>query len=353
MAWNPEQPPFPEDAVRAVAGLLVASPACQPDSGLAPRSACGTADAAMVAWIARSWHVAAAAWPRIRDRLDVPAEVRQACRSAYLATISHNATLRRVAIDVIGGLNRLGIVPMVLKGGCQLFDPPGGHAGTRVMVDLDLLVSPGRDGEAFAFLVDRGYVPEPDWDTERHHHWPKAKGPDHGVVVEIHKTPWAGGGAIERECFLAAGVPIPVAGVQCLLPCTRHRLLHNAIHGVEGALRSAVTWEADDPGRAVRCVNLRQLFDFAELAACRGHDVDWPLLLAEADRFGRGADLRQWASLAEDIFAPGLPQGVAAWEVDRPERRSLRGRFRCTAIPVLRRLGWLETVRQWRSRAVN
>ncbi|MFM1997473.1 MAG: hypothetical protein RLZZ111_1860 [Planctomycetota bacterium] len=341
--------------MRAVASLLVAppQPTASQDAGIAPRPACGTADAATAAWVARYWHVAAAAWPRIRDRLDVPREVRQACRSAYLANLSHNAVLRGVALDLIGGLNRLGIVPMLLKGGCQLFDPPGGHAGTRVMVDLDLLVPSGRDQEAFAFLMDRGYEPEAGWNTERHHHWPKAKGPGHGVVAEIHKTPWDGGGSGEAEAFFHAAVPCPAAGVQCLLPCTRHRLLHNAVHGVESALRHSFIWEADEPDRAVRFVNLRQLFDFAELAACRSDDIDWQLLLAEADRFGHGADLRQWAFLAEDLFRPGLPGGVAIWEVDRPERRSPGGRLHAAAKVVLRRLGWLDAVRAWRSRAVN
>jgi hypothetical protein len=339
--------------VRAVAALLLAPPETGSERSVAPAPACGAADAATVAWIARYWHVAAAAWPRIRDRLDVPQEVREACRSAYLANISHNARLRRAAVDVITGLNGLGIVPLVLKGGCQLFDPPGGHAGTRVMVDLDLLVPPGRDREAFAFLIDRGYLPEPGLDVARHHHWPKAQRPDDGTVVEIHKTPWYRGEAATTEAFFAAAVPIPTAEVQCLLPCTRHRLLHNAIHGVEAVLRHSFIWEADEPGRAVRFVNLRQLFDFAELAACRGHDVDWPLLLAEADRFGHGADLRQWAFLAEDLFAPGLPRAVAAWEVDRPERRSVGGRLHAAARVVLRRLGWLDLVRTWRSRAVS
>jgi hypothetical protein len=346
------QPPFPEAVVRAVAGLLIASPGGAA-GGVAPGPACGAADASMVAWVARYWHVAAAIWPRIRDRLDVPLEVRQACRSAYLANISHNATLRRVAIDLIGGLNRLGIVPLVLKGGCQLFDPPGGHAGTRVMVDLDLLVPRGRDHEAFAFLVDRGYVPEPGLDVARHHHWPKATDPMHGVVVEIHKAPWYGGDMAATEALFAAAVPSAATDVDCLLPCTRHRLLTSAIHGMEADLHHSCVWEADDPGRAIRFVNLRQLFDFAELAACRGDDVDWPLLLAEADRFGRGPDLRQWAFLVEDLFGPGLPRDVAVWDVARPGLESLGGRLRVAANLLLRRLGWLDAIRRWRSPSVR
>lgn len=50
----------------------------------------------------------------------MPQEVRQACRSAYLAIIAHNALLQRVAIDLVAGLNGLGIVPMILDLGGQL-----------------------------------------------------------------------------------------------------------------------------------------------------------------------------------------------------------------------------------------
>jgi len=58
---------------------------------------------------------------------------------------------------------------MLLKGGCQLFDPPGAQ-GTRFMVDLDVLAPPGQDRLSFDLLSQQGFVPTEGWDTDAFHH---------------------------------------------------------------------------------------------------------------------------------------------------------------------------------------
>lgn len=339
-------PPFDARVVRAVAALLgpgAVVPA-DPLSGVDPG-----------AWIhvSRFWHVAPRLWLTLRQSTGVPDKVREQLRTEYWRTVHASAGLRTAANDLIATLNGQGVVPMLLKGGCHLFDPPAGHTGTRVMVDLDVLVPPGQDRRCFDTLCGLGFVPAEDWDTERFHHWPKltrtGTGTDEPLVVEIHKTPWLGGGSGENEAFFAASVPATNAAGNARLPCTAHRLLHNAVHMFEGQFEHYAVWQPGEIDDAIGCTNLRQLLDFVDLCWYRGDTCDWDWLLAEAERFGRRHDLAQWAFLARELCAAPVPDRVAQWHVGRPEPRTIGARCERVAKRVLRCTGMLEAVRRLRT----
>jgi hypothetical protein len=349
-------PPFDSEMVRAVAHALSRREAV-------PADPLRDLDPEAFAYLARYWHVAPSLWLRLRDCPTAPAIVRDQLRAEYWRNIKANTALRAAASDLFVALNAQGVVPMLLKGGCQLFDPPAGHVGTRFMVDLDLLVPPGQDGISFDTLRGLGFVPAEGWDTEEStrffrsfHHWPKLTRPDDGLVVEIHRTPWLGGGTDEAEAFFASSTPIQsAAGAgNARLPCAAHRLLHNAVHAFEpGLFRCVAIWDDCDLDRAIGCTDLRQLLDFVELCSFRGDELDWGWLLAEADRFGHKPELQQWAYLARTLFGVSLPDGLAAWNADRPEWRPLRIRCRIVAKRALHRTGLLGPVRRWKSTWVN
>jgi Uncharacterised nucleotidyltransferase len=340
---SPAAPPFDSGVVRAVAGVL------RPDAVVAADPLEGV-DPEAFAYLARYWHVAATVWLRVRDCPGVPASVRAPLRAFYWQNVEVNAARRSATTELIAVLNAQGIEPMLLKGGCQLFDPPGGHAGTRFMVDLDLLVPPGQDRRSFELLCQRGFAPFEDWDTSGHHHWPKLKRPGDGLVVEIHKAPWFGGGTAETEAFFASSTPIANIAGSASLPSTGHRLLHNAIHAFEGLFLWIALWDAHDLDKAIGCANLRQLLDFVEICFYRGREADWGWILAEADRVGHRADLEQWAGLARELFAARVPDTVANWHVDRPQGRTFDARFRRASKAALRRTGLLGPVRRLKRR---
>jgi len=281
----------------------------------------------------------------------VPAVVRDQLRAEYWRNVNANAARQAAASHLFATLNAQGVVPVLLKGGCQLFDPPAGHAGARFMVDLDLLAPPGQDRISFDTLCQLGFVPEEGWDTDAHHHWPKLTRPDDGLVVEIHKTPWMGGGAAAAEAFFASSTPIANAAGSGRLPCAAHRLLHNAVHAFfDSPFGYVAIWDAYDLDIAIGYTDLRQLLDFVELCTFRGNELDWGKVLAEADRFGHKADLQQWASMARELCAAPLPDDVATWNVDRPELRPFRARCRYVANAALHKTGLLGPVRRWKSR---
>src|SRR5262249_33662663 len=153
--------------------------------------------------------------------------------------------------------------------------------GTRFMVDLDLLVPPGHDRRSYELLCQRGFAPFEDWDTAGHpHHWPKLKRPGDGLVVEIHRAPWSGGGTAETEAFFPSSTPSANIVGSASLPCTGHRLLHNAIHAFEGLFGWVALWDAHDVDNVIGSANLRQLLDFVELCFYRGREADWGWILA-------------------------------------------------------------------------
>lgn len=340
------QPPFDARLIRSVAVLLPPH---------AEVSATPLGDFAPDEWsyVCRYWHIAPRLWLKLRHRSGVPSPVADQLRAEYWTTVATNARLRTAADELTATLNGQGVVPLFLKGACHLFDPPSGHAGTRVMVDLDVLVPVGQDRLSFETLCNQGFVPATGWDTDRFHHWPKltrpAAGPGDPLVVEIHKTPWLGGGAAEAEAFYAASVPTTTATGDARLPCAAHRLLHNAVHAFEGQFRHYAVWEPDEVDDAIGCTDLRQLLDFVDLCHHRGNASTWETLLAQADRFGRRSELQQWSFLARELCSAPVPDGLARWNVDRPEPRSAWARCHRVAKGVLRSTGMLGTVRRIRN----
>jgi hypothetical protein len=346
-------PPFDRRDVRAVAAAL--APSAHPEAlGWQKRK-----PAALLA-VARHWQVTPPLWRSLRAQSGLDPSLAHELRQDYWENVRANAHWTRAAEEIVGRLNRLGVEPLLLKGAGQLFDPPGGHAGTRYLVDLDLLVPIGRDEACQEALIAAGFSAAEAWDSPGHHHWPKLRRSSEDglppVVVEIHRYPRFGGNLRETREFLADSVAHAVPGGRCRLLSTTHRLLLNAVHALgpcEGGLHWAVLRaERHD---AIEQVNLRQLLDFAELATLRHDSFRWPDLLASADRMGVRWDLQQWAYLARTLMASPVPPAVARWYTARPDWRTPRqlifragraGLRACGLLTPLRRLRRERTARR-------
>jgi|GEM_PF-1201523 len=339
-------PPFETRDVRAVASALAPGP--HPEA-LAWRQ---RVPAALLA-VARHWQVTPPLWRALRAQSGLDAGLAEELRHDYWANVRANAHWTRAAEEVVGVLNRLGVEPLLLKGASHLFDPPGGHSGTRYLVDLDLLVPVGRDEACQEALIAAGFSAADAWDSPGHHHWPKLRQSSADglppVVVEVHRYPRLGGNLRETAEFFAASVPHPVPGGCGRLPSTTHRLLLNAVHALgpcEGDLHWAVL--RAERRDAIEQVNLRQLLDFAELATLRRDSFRWPDLLAAADRMGARWDLQQWTHLARTLMASPAPPEVARWYTARPDWRTPRQLVSRVARAGLRACGLLTPLRRLR-----
>jgi hypothetical protein len=347
-----QSPPFSAPLVQQLAHLLQS----RVDDVVWPAD--GSKDYDAFDYLIRYWHVAPALWVRLRQHPGVPMALRAMLRAHYLENVQRNGWLRAQLIWLCGELNPLGITPMVLKGGCQLFDPPSGHAGVRYMTDLDVLVRPGQDQLAYAHLQTLGFLPEQTWIPERCHQWPKLIRAEDGFGVEIHRAPWERAGAREAQALWQDAVRVADSPVPLFLPSITHRLVHNAIHGfTDWPFRYLAVWQPAAQARIVGSVDLKQLYDFVEICQLRPGELAWPEVLRTAERFGRLPEFQQWAALAQQLFGLDLPPGVGRWEQERPGTRGLGGwrrRWRIRggmlAADTLRQLGLLAPLQVWKTR---
>lgn len=343
------QPMFPAELVRSAAGLF-----CE-DPGAASFGNASEHDA--LAALIRHWHIGPPLWLRLRHRQDLPPVLRSMLRQEYLANVERNRQLRDGLLELLALLNGRGIIPMLLKGGCQLIDPPSGHAGLRYMNDIDLLLPPGQDHATFALLTDLGFTYESIWIRDRCHQWPKLTRPDGTFSVEVHRLPWAG--ANEQHAFALWTHAAPASGIPATvyLPSLDHRLLHNAVHGfTDWPFSYVAAWQSEAFDRVLGCVDLKQLYDFVDICRQRRDQIFWPELLSTAERFGSLAQLQQWAALAKTLFDLGLPAGVGRWDYPGDRARGITAsvrRLRVLALKMtaesLAAIGVLDSMYRWKT----
>lgn len=265
---------------------------------------------------------------RLLDGL--PVEIRDYLDGMRDLNRLRNRELRAALIDIARALNLLGIEPLLLKGANALLadDYPG--AADRVIGDLDLGVPPGREAVAVSALRDLGYRPPPvtgaagpllPWEGRPvSHHHPPLLHPTRPVKVELHRRLLYNRRDDARLQVDLTATPHRLAsGAVVRVPDAGTRLLHNFLHA-----------QINDRLRRLRCLNLRQLLDFAALAQ-RHPEALTPALLARLRPRRRRAFL-EYLAQAEDwlglAYPPALPR---AWSA----RRELWLQER-----VLTRAGW-------------
>ena len=255
----------------------------------------------------------AAAGHRLGLSERLPAEVRDYLDGMRELNRLRNRDLLVALVAIARALNPLGIEPLLLKGANALL--PGAYPGAadRVIGDLDLALPPGAEAAATAALIDLGYrpgvsahPPPPPLPgvARRAHHAPPLLHLDLPVKVELHRRLLANP---RDDARLQAGMRTHIyslaAGAVARVPDVGTRLLHNFLHA-----------QINDRQRRLRCLNLRQLLDFAALAQSRP-DVLTPALLGRL-RPRRRLALLEYLAQAEHwlglTYPPDLPRVASA-----------------------------------------
>ncbi|MEQ9814713.1 MAG: nucleotidyltransferase family protein [Azospirillaceae bacterium] len=202
--------------------------------------------------------------------------------------------------EAIRLLRRAGIPAMLLKGAALI---AAGLASPRdrVLLDVDLLVSPTDFLRAFQALRAAGWqrepypFPDPYLHVAHYAHSHAAPLTAEGErEVDLHRlsnqvTRYAG---FDREMWEAAGV-VDFQGVEARLPAPADLLLHVLLHGIQARHGGVLTWQGD-----------------ARLLLGRG-DVDWQRFL---DRTRRHLLQRLVGRAFEVLGERGIfpPDGVVA-----------------------------------------
>jgi hypothetical protein len=201
----------------------------------------------------------------------LPAEVAQ-----YLSMIAErnsmrNERLRAQLHELVGAFNRVGIVPILLKGAAGLFGAPDAYAASRMVTDLDLLIGADEVAEAVAALSALGYRRLEGRAVGAHAVGDFIRDIDVGaidlhlhLVNEPHLLP------IEEAAGRA--MILSVGGLQARVLSPSDRVLHLLLHDL-----------VQDHGIHDGRLNFRHLHEIAVLAAT-GAPLHWDAIIAHLDR---------------------------------------------------------------------
>lgn len=206
---------------------------------------------------------------------------------------------------VLRVLDRIGVVPVALKGAASLLTDLYPDPGIRILGDLDLLVPQVALGQAAQELREAGFDPaEPPrrWFPIETHQLPIQHHKRTGVGVELHRS------VVSSEFRRLLGTPA-VFEAACwrdfrrlavLVPSPTDRVLHNIVH----------TQLAD--GNYKRgSVALRQILELALLSSRYEAQIDWTVIRARFAAAGRLPLLRDTMGIVAGLFGVPVPSAVS------------------------------------------
>ena len=235
-----------------------------------------------------------------------PAAVKQMLGdfAAQTRSLSEEALVQ--IAEVVGRLNRIGVVPMLFKGAAHAVTGLYPHVAMRYLADVDIVVPADRIEACVSALEGEGYVACGEWPGVQWHHVPGLARPDRPLIVELHR--WAMAAPHSRflpaEELLASGVAIEVAGARALVPSHFHAALIAIAHS-----------ELVDRNYLLARFDLRRLIDVAllqrsepdaalpERLAKRFRDYGAPTAFAYNQRWLGFVDRRTAASGASGVLA--------------------------------------------------
>jgi hypothetical protein len=225
------------------------------------------------------------------SRLDVlPHEVRDYCAFIHERNSERNRRLLAQLVEAVGALNALDIQPTLLKGAATLFTAPADRQGSRMMCDLDLMVTHGEHEAAEACLRGIGYRTTYGMEGM----WR----PDDAGLLELH----SGSGSFDRyypKEELARSSTIASRGAEKVkLTSSTCRALHLIVHD---QIKEGDYWRGT--------VDLRHLHDLYELTQAP-EAIDWDYLRdVLSDRLGRHSLQTQVLAL-HALFGTPLPSVI-------------------------------------------
>ncbi len=265
-----------------------------------------------------------ARWRRLGWLPMLPADVREYVADLHRLNRDRNRTLLHQMTEIVRALNRVHIVPIVLKGGIHLFESayPGRDKGARMMRDLDILVPAADLERAVGILTELGYVVA-DRYPNGHHAYGEFSRPGVPGSVDLHTELVDPYYVLPAEEVRERSVALSAKHLRVAAPSPTDRILHHLLH-------AQVHYLGDYYHGTLR---LNQLYEFAVLAKKYESEIDWNLIAGRMADFRLSTPLHSYLLATERLF--GLRWPLAAelrWRAGLHVRRCLL-QFR---IPALR-----------------
>ena len=254
--------------------------------------------------------IAPAFWVALRDRklIDyLPSKVRECLFKKYLFNTFKNKYFKEQAIKVIRQFNSIGVEPILLKGSASLFVKTFDDPGSRVMVDLDILVPKKTAEGCWNALLALGYLPIEDnlhyhIDYGSHHHLRPLYHPSGHGTIEVHQDAIPNSVATILPTKLIWEQAEPVInewGIAMSVPSPTHRILHNFLHS-----------EFINQTYARGKISLRSLYELVMVQGFFNEKIDWEMIKQLISRNGREKVLCAWLYLAHRLFGNPMPDSV-------------------------------------------
>jgi hypothetical protein len=261
--------------------------------------------------MANTQRVTPALWVALRNRgliESLPLDVREYLRQVHRLNTLRNLCLKAQAIEAVRQLNAIGIEPVLLKGGAYLLIEMFDDLGSRVMVDLDILVPQKAAEDCWNTLRSLGYCPiedNPDYyvDYSVHHHLRPLYRSGECGKIEIHRDVLPQGTAhlLPTQLVWMHVEPIEESGVTMGVLSPTYRILHNLLH-------SNLVNRAYARGN----LSLRSLHELVMTQAVFNECIDWKTIRQLMDRGGQVKILHAWLYLAHRWFGSPLPDPIRA-----------------------------------------
>ena len=248
----------------------------------------------------------------------LPAELRTYLGGVHALNLERNQRLKAQALEIAAILNRIGVEPVLLKGGIHLFDPGfgdpnsgdansgdpnsgdpnSGDMGARMMFDLDMAVPKASFEPSLAALKSAGFAAE---DREWIYHYPPLARPGDRATLELHLEIAEQRSVLPAAEGLRAAIPLPSARparLRTLSPT--HQVWHNVFHA-----------QVQDRKYLLGTLALRQLHDLVSLDERYGARIDWDAVARRMRAQGLARELEAYLHQANTLFDARIAAGRA------------------------------------------
>ena len=255
--------------------------------------------------------IASTLWVALRKRKLVeylPNEVRQHLFKIYLLNSLKNMDFMEQTTEVVRLLNSIGIEPILLKGSVSLFVKTFDDPGSRMMVDLDILVPKKSAEKCWNALGVLGYLPienRPNLCIDyqgNHHHLRPLYRPGKCGTIELHKDalPTSAAQVLPtRLIWEQAEAIINQSGIAMSVPSPTHRVLHNLLH-------SDLINQTYVRGQ----ISLRSLHELAMMQNLYQERIDWETIWQLMDKGSQARILRSSIYLTNRLFGSPIPDQI-------------------------------------------
>jgi len=192
-----------------------------------------------------------------------------------------NQQLEQQLAELLEILNSVGSVPLLLTGAGTLASSAG--TATRMVADLDIMLSPDETERGLRALLASGYM---HWEEKsRRHTSAKLVKSPHIGLVHVHYRPPDAGTTMSAESMARDAQPLVFWAHRARLPSPTDRLCYLIGHDM-----------LEDRGLFYGELNLRHLLD--SLEALESGEIDWDLV---RKRFGSGMRKLAYALYRENL----------------------------------------------------